>query len=147
MVRTNLVFFYYFFFSILSIRRDSPLYGANKVRGLEHEDERDRIAQQYAGQEHVRHFPAGRLHDGRVVVFDEHGHHQQCDCYARGRQRHGPDCPAASGLQKHFRYFQTPLMVFVGPRAFGTDLAPGLVGGRTDLKTRMSRVRLDDISP
>jgi len=74
-----------------------PLYGANDVGGLKDEHERDQIAQQYAGQEYVRYFPAGGLNDGRVVVLDEHGDHQHSDDHTGHRKCHGSDCPAASG--------------------------------------------------
>lgn len=111
------------------------MYGANDVSGLENEHERDEIAQQQAGQKHVRDFPTGGLYDGRVIVLGKHGDHQQGDGCTQDRKRHCPDGPAATGPQIRFRYFRTILMAGVGYRARGTGFAYRFVVGRTDLKT------------
>jgi len=48
-----------------------PLNTADDVRGLEHQRERDEVAEQNPQQEHVGQFPSGGTYDGGVVVPEE----------------------------------------------------------------------------
>lgn len=52
---------------------------ADDVGGSQDEDEGDGVAEQDADEEDVAELSAGRLHDGSVVVSNEHAGHQKRD--------------------------------------------------------------------
>lgn len=112
----------------------SPLHPTHDICRLEHQRERDEVAEHEATEQHVRELTASRLDHGGVVVLQERGHDEQRDQETCEREAHGSYRPGTLSAQVVLGDLQTDLVQRVGPGALPAHDANRLVHRVPDLE-------------